>query len=214
MRTSTSLRLLAAALLLGAGELSAQTFTITFDGIGGSGTPVPATFGSVANLAITHRARNTFGNGTLNGDVCVWTTGYGDLVNVAYTCNSGAGVGEFTLTPTAGYQVTINSYDIGEYQGRIAGNAETRIYGLDLTQPAVFSATQALTGVGHWTLSPGLTSTAGFNIQWGDNWDYGIDNINLTVSAVSAVPEPATVALMGGGLLALGLGARLRRRGA
>jgi hypothetical protein len=210
-------RLLAAALLFGAAELQAQSFTLTFGepALAGNSTGIPATYGTVANLAITNRARNTFGAGTVNGGLCHWLAGYGDLTDVAYTCSSVAGVGEFTLTPVAGYQVTLHSFDVGEYQGRVAGNAEVRVYGLDLGAPALFTATQALGAAGHWSLAPELTTTSGFNLQWGDNWDYGIDNISLTVApiAASAVPEPATVTLLGAGLVALGAGARRRRSG-
>jgi hypothetical protein len=140
---------------------------------------------------------------------------YGDLSHVAYTCDSGAGVGALTFIPAAGFQVTLHSFDIGEYQGRIAGDAEVRVYGLDLSATPLFQGTQALGAGTHWSLSPNLTSSTGFNVQWGDNWDYGIDNISLTVAPIApaVVPEPATVALLGGGLLALGAGARLRRRG-
>jgi len=218
-RARTARLLPAALLLLGlpAAELSAQSFTLVFDGItpAGDGAAIDATFGSIGTLSITNRARNSFGAGTVNGGLCRWNDNYGDLERVAYTCNQSAGVGEFTLTPLAGYQLTIHSFEIGEYQGRIAGDAETRIYGLGHTDPPLFSATQALVGGTHWTLAPELTTTTGFNLQWGDNWDYGIDNISLTVAPIApaVVPEPATVALLGGGLLALGAGARLRRRG-
>ena len=122
-------------------------------------------------------------------------------------------MGEFRFTPAAGFQVTLHGFDVGEYQGRIAGNAEVRVYGLDLSAPALFTGTQALGAAGHWSLSPELTTTTGFNLQWGDSWDYGVDNISLTVAPIvpSAVPEPATVALLGAGLVAMGAVARRRR---
>lgn len=209
-----TLRVLTAALLLGAAELPAQSFTLTFGepALAGNGTAIPVGYGSVANLAITNRARNDFGAGALNGGLCHWLNSYGDLVDVAYTCSSGAGVGEFTFTPAAGFQVTLHSFDVGEYQGRIAGSAEVRVYGLGYGAP-LFQATQALGAAGHWSLSPELTTTSGFNLQWGDNWDYGIDNVSLTVAPIvaSAVPEPATVALLGAGLVALGAAAHRRR---
>jgi hypothetical protein len=216
-RARTARLLPAALLLLGlpAAELSAQSFTLVFDGIlpAGDGASIDPNFGSIGTLSITNRARNTFGAGTVNGGLCRWNDNYGDLERVAYTCSQSAGVGEFTLTPLAGYQLTIHSYDIGEYQGRIAGNAETHIYDLTHTT-SLFSGTQALVGGTHWTLMPELTTTTGFNLQWGDNWDYGIDNISITVAPISptAVPEPATVALLGLGLAVLGAGARARAR--
>ena len=213
-----NLRVLTAALLLGAADLPAQSFTLTFGepALAGNGTAIPAGYGSVANLAITNRARNSFGAGALNGGLCHWLNSYGDLVDVAYTCSSGAGVGEFTFTPAPGFQVTLHSFDVGEYQGRVAGTAEVRVYGLDLSAPALFTGTQALGAAGHWSLAPELTTASGFNLQWGDNWDYGIDNVSLTVApiAASAVPEPATVALLGAGLAALGAAARRRRSSA
>src|SRR5688572_21814460 len=155
-------RLLAALLAsaLAAGEAAAQT--IHFDDIvGGNYTPIPTTYGSTATLSVTNRARNTLGNGTVNGGLCLWVSGnYGDLVDNAFTCSSGAGVGEFTFTPLAGHQVTLNSLDIAEYLGRVGGNAEVRVFDLALTN-TLFTASQALTGAGHWTVSPNVTSSTG-----------------------------------------------------
>jgi hypothetical protein len=217
-RARTARLLPAALLLLGlpAAELSAQSFTIDFEDIlpAGDGVAIASSYASIGTLSITNRARNGFGAGTVNGGLCRWHDNYGDLQQIAYTCSSAAGVGEFTLTPLAGYQLTIHSFQIGEYQGRIAGDAETRIYGLGHTDPPLFSATQALVGGTHWTLTPELTTTTGFNLQWGDNWDYGIDNISITVAPLvpTAAPEPASMALLGLGLAVLGVGARARAR--
>jgi hypothetical protein len=54
-----------------------------------------------------------------------------------------------------------------------------------------------------------LTSAAGFVIEWQDTaFNVGLGNLGFNVSAV---PEPASVALLLGGLLALGAVARARR---
>ncbi|MBV9880158.1 MAG: PEP-CTERM sorting domain-containing protein [Gemmatirosa sp.] len=50
-----------------------------------------------------------------------------------------------------------------------------------------------------------------FTQENGDGW-YVADNVVLGNVAVTATPEPATLALVGGGLAALGIGARRRRR--
>ena len=216
-RSSTYLAL-AAAVALGAGELGAQNYTVDFsDVVGSNGTQISPTHGTVPGVVtLTNRGKNDFGAGATTSDICLWTANYGDLANVAYTCSDAAGVGEIRFVAMPGYSITLNSFDIGEYVGRVSGNAEVRLFDIGYGS-TLFSSSMALTSGMHWTLTPGVSSTTGFNLQWGDSWDYGIDNINFTVTQVTApptstVPEPMTVALMGTGLAAIGAVTRLRRR--
>ena len=208
---SSALLVALLASAVAAGEVGAQT--INFDDIVGSNyTLIPTTYGSTATLSVTNQARTTLGNGSVSGGLCLWLSGYGDLLDNAFTCSAGAGVGEFTFTPAAGYQVTLNSFDVGEYVGRVPGTAEVRVFDLALSS-TLFTGSQALGATGHWTVTPNLTSSSGLVLQWGDNWDYGIDNISVTVAplATTPVPEPMTIALVGAGLVALAGVARARR---
>ncbi|RYG24015.1 PEP-CTERM sorting domain-containing protein [bacterium] len=61
-------------------------------------------------------------------------------------------------------------------------------------------------GPSHSNYSPNIVSSTSITIEWGSNWNIGIDNVSF---AQQAVPEPATMAALGLGLAAL---ARRRRR--
>ena len=69
------------------------------------------------------------------------------------------------------------------------------------------------TGINVQTLSPAITSAGTIYLQWGTDWDIGIDNITYSVALdtpdVAPIPLPATAFLLVGALGGLGL---MRRR--
>lgn len=199
---------------------SAQVTTMTFTGLGPNDyDPIPATYGSHANLSVTNRTRNAFGNGSLNtcgsatSHVEYWRNNYSNLTDIAFACFDG-GVGDFLFQPLNGNSVTLNSLQLGSYSSTNGigpvRNYTLRLYDMSFNQ--IFSATGTVSST--VTLNPNVSSNTGFYLQWGTDWDVGIDNITTTVvpAQTSAVPEPSTYALMTVGLGAMGLLARRRRR--
>jgi hypothetical protein len=142
-----------------------------------------------------------------------WSSGYSDLNGVAYVGLAFASPNPTAvwLIPIAGYQITLNSFDLGSWQSAARTTQVTLRAGGD---GSVLSSTGSFStaGAAHNHYTPGLTRTDGFRIEFGpDNFNVGLDNIDFTVSEISAgIPEPSAWAI-----LILGFGAAgtlLRRR--
>lgn len=194
---------------------SAQTTTMDFTGLGPADyASVPASYGSHANLTVTNRVRNAFGNGPVNpcSGVLFWSTGYSGLVGNAFPCTNG-GVGEFQFVPVVGATVTLQSLDLGSYLAA-NGIGPTRSYDVrvyDLSWNPLFAQTGT---VGATTpLAINVSSTSGLYLQFGTDWNVGVDNIVTTVTTPqSTVPEPTTFALLVPAAAGLAVMARRRRR--
>jgi len=99
----------------------AHATVLTFDGnicIGGCAHSVAInqTYGDIAgqlDVVYTHRESN--GNTAIDvNDLVWWDTQYSDLTNIAWGGFSDAvGVSEIALIPAAGFQVTLNGFDLG-----------------------------------------------------------------------------------------------------
>jgi hypothetical protein len=75
--------------------------------------------------------------------------------------------------------------------------------------PLVSTGSMLILGAAPTIFSISATSSAGFSIAFGpDGYNVGIDNIDFTTSAV---PEPASVALLLAGLVVVGAAGRARR---
>jgi hypothetical protein len=141
-----------------------------------------------------------------------WAGGYSDLIGVAYfglafPSPKPAGV---YLTPISGYEITLNSFDLGSF-----GGAHTTQLTLRGGDGSLISSTGFFlsNGAARNAFTPGLTRADGFRIEFGpDNFNIGIDNINYTVSQIGVVPEPATWALVILGVGAVGGMMRRHRR--
>ena len=230
----------AAALLVGLGSVgSAQATELTFNIAGlvpfdniptaygdnvTSTTMGPFSYGMgngfTPNITVDYRTLNVgsigTGGGTLHNNLDWWNFNYGDLVNVAYPVDP-VSAGEISFVPEPGWAVRINSFDLAGWPDVDMPNQPLLI--LDGAYNVLLSLGPILVqgdfaGPRHTTVTPNLTFAGIVRIQFGNNWNVGIDNINfdqVPTGVGPAVPEPSGLALAGLGALGLA-GVVWRRR--
>ncbi len=142
-----------------------------------------------------------------------WPDGYGNLTNVAFPVHWTGHAGEITLTPDPGYVVRLNSFDLaGWYETTFTSQPVRLLDGagnilLDLGPATVLGAHGT-----HSHFAPAFAFPGAIRIQYGDNWNIGIDNINfdqVSAQAYYGLPVPSTLLLLGAGLAGFGW---MRRR--
>ncbi|MBK7899602.1 MAG: PEP-CTERM sorting domain-containing protein [Azonexus sp.] len=143
-----------------------------------------------------------------------WNNNYGDLSKVAFSPSDGT-LARISFTSNAGWLISSIRFDLAGWfdQDRAARTVVYNIGGNTVTlidEPIEGD----FTGNRHSSFSlSDMGSTA--YIEWGNDWNIGIDNIEFTVVADpnfnGRAPEPAGLALLGS---ALGLLALQRRRNA
>lgn len=153
--------------------------------------------GYTPNVGVSYA--NTFAGGAVNPGLAIWA---GSSAGLVLGLPSGISQGIFTLTADSGYNVALNSFEVGVF-----GDQSTvfQIYsaGTLLSSIAVSSSTTVLELVG-------LTAPE-FTIVW-TNWNTGIATVNFDQSSVTPTPVPAALPLLATGLAGLGYLARRRRR--
>lgn len=111
-----------------------------------------------------------------------------------------------------GLSVTLDYLDFGSWPST-NGVGPSRVYDFrvyDSNWSPLFAATGKVTTTQRINFA--TTSATGLYLQWGTDWDVGVDNITSTVGRTSTVPEPATLAFMVPGVLAATAFARRRKQ--
>ncbi|MBX3110390.1 MAG: PEP-CTERM sorting domain-containing protein [Fimbriimonadaceae bacterium] len=129
-----------------------------------------------------------------------WDLNYGDLEHIAFA-EVGNGTARVILTADAGWSVRLESFDLAGWPN--ADHALSFLRVLDGSYNTVWdSGATVAHGAGptHDHYAPDIVGQT-LIIEWGQNWNIGIDNISF--SQTDAVPEPATMAVLGLGALAL-----------
>lgn len=185
--------------------------TITYDPLIGNAnySPIPAGYGSTADVAVSYRTLKPSDDSVLASDLLFWNAGYGDLPSAAFAHSNGL-IAEITLTPLGGKTLTLNSFMLAGYPMVDKPSTTVHIDGaadnvlLDYSPVTVKGA-----GPSHSTFSPNLVFSSPIAIEWGTDWNVGINYINYSLGGRQAVPEPGTIWLLGAGALGL-LGWKLR----
>lgn len=132
------------------------------------------------------------GSGTSDSTHVQSYTGSGDLGVAAFApAPFTHDTTEIDLTPGAGYEVVLNSFDLVSYANGTYTNQPVRVDDANYKLLADFGGPQSVTST-HSHFAPNLAGTGMLRLQYGDNLDVGINNVNFDQFAV---PEPSSLAI-------------------
>ena len=173
--------------------------------------PIPASYGDTlaASIAdIQYRTLNAGDFSVYESHLEFWNNDYGDLTKVAYPSANGM-VGEIAIVPAEGYGVKLISFDMAGYSHADLSNTVMRILDGSGNVLQNFAGEGAVaiqgdgTGPQHSTFTPYLTFGGTVRLQWGTDWNVGLDHLRFEAVPLSAIPEPSTWALLGLGVVAV-----------
>lgn len=202
-------RLIAAgAVALCAMTVTADAAVLTFEDLGlVSSEDIPQAYGDIDNLDLSYRSRTGFGDTAVSYPYLLyWQDGYSDRTGVAYAPDTN--VAEISFEAAPGYVGKISSAYFGTYASGVNGGFA--IY--DAAWNVLWSHTESSIWEGGIGISPEISFTGIAYLQWGADWNLGLDELVYSVEAAGSqpapVPLPAGLPLLGAGLLAF---AGLRR---
>lgn len=214
-RTLAALTLLTSA----ATAAGAQTTTLDFSTLQpySNYAALDQNYGDHANLDVSNRTRLAFGNQAIScNNVDLWGPGYSALNAAVFACFNG-GVGELFFKPGVGKQVTLSQLYLGSYSSfnGVGPSRSLTVNVYDAAWNPLYSYTGNITS--SQLITPNVTSASGLYLQWGTDWNAGLDLIETTVADISGptnpptttAPEPASIVLVAAGLGAV---AMMRRR--
>lgn len=171
---------------------------------------ISQSYGDNALVDVSHRSIDTRTNEVFEPFLRYWTSDVGDLQGVPFGGLPGPDyAAEIIIKAADGFEVGLESFDLGVWGGRYPNVAVTIS---DLSGQPLFHEVVSTGWPTHTSLSFDKLFAKGFVIRWTDGYDNSLDNIrfDVRVAAASAVPEPATWAMM---ILGAGLvGAALRQK--
>ena len=182
-----------------------------------NGTPIPGDYMSRAagtpNIVVGYRTFDPDDNSTVADFLDFWNDDYGDLSKVAYPVGNGL-AGEISFTPDAGVGVTLSSFDMAGWPNTDRVEQFIRIVDAAGNLLLSLGSDVVIEGdAGHTTFTPNFSHEGAIRLQFGVDWNVGIDNIRFSQFTPSAVPEPGTLATAAlGGIALVGYQVRRRRR--
>lgn len=207
------------AMLLWAGVTSASAAVIDFSNLPSftNYDPVPASYGSTPQVAVSYRSFTNSPGTPPPNELLLWNAGYSNLPAAAFASSNNLGA-EITLTPMSGFSVLLQSFQLGSYLALpplfIGPNRTTGI--LRVIEVGTGNVLWDQTGLvvnSAQTLTPGVTSANGLSLQWGYDWNIGLNNLTFQARATgtpSVIPVPPAIALFLGGAALLGWTSRRR----
>jgi len=143
----------------------------------------------------------------------LWTTGFGDLVNVLYDEDETIGLLTVTLTADSGFQVQLYEFDLADFSATSSTINSVRVSDVSgvLFQQLNAVISNSTSTPFDFTAAPLTASQLIIEI---DSTNLGISNDNIGIDNIrfgqTAIPEPSTFVLA---LLSLlGMGCRRRKR--
>jgi hypothetical protein len=208
------------ALAPGVAAAEVLTFDDAFPGLDPLlrlGAAIDPSYGDTSEVNVNSAIRSDFGN-TAVADQPVGF--YDQYEGLGYGTGAPSGVAipqepggaaEFSFMPSAGYAVTLSSFDVASYpNGESAINGGFAVF--DGAWNVLWSNIETVSGDVR-TIALDITSNNGLYLQWGYSNDIGVDNIAYSTAPIeaTAVPLPAGALLLMTGVAIMAGGARRGR---
>jgi hypothetical protein len=157
-------------------------------------------YGDAPGVDLVYRSVASPGNAATTNAVGLeyWSTGYGDLVDVAWGGSSDtSGVPEIKFLATGTEGITLLRLETAGWPNTDK-TTDFRVY--DLAYNLLYSSgTVTAPGQGHYHVEfGGIFNQQGLILQWGPSgYNAGIDNLEFSVgNLIGGVPEPSAWAMM------------------
>jgi len=179
----------------------------THPGYGDNVTATSDAFGSyLEGNAFTPNITTDYKNLTfavLHEGLTLWG---GSSAGTVLGLNTNVTTGFFSLIAAPGFEVTLNSFDVGSF-----GDQSTTLFQvLDHSGNVLVDYAGSFSGSSLNTKFPGVTDSM-LTVTWA-NWNLGLNNVNFDETS-AAVPVPPALWLFGSGLVGLaGFGRRFRQK--
>jgi hypothetical protein len=191
------------AVSIAAFAVPANAAVITFDDLkvpADGFSVIPLWYGDVGELLdVQYRSVNPADGATHDTHLKVWGQHYGDLRNVAFAPHNNF-LGELSLVAAPGWEIVLNGFDLGgwmntDYEGQTVRLLDGAFNTIVDYSPVHIEGD--FVGPRHVHFAPGVAGQT-IRIQYGPNWNVGLDNIDYSLHQV---PEPASLTLVSIGLL-------------